>query len=56
MYITELITELQVLKAQYGDIEVTVENQQSFRIMLRVIDEVDQKTLQPTGKKAIVAE
>ena len=49
MYITELIAELQVLKAQYGDIQVTVKDQQSFRITLQVMDFVDPKTLLPVS-------
>lgn len=55
MYITELIAELQLLKAQYGDIQVTVTNQSSFRLNLAVVDELDPTTLQPT-RKIIVAE
>ena len=55
MYITELIDALQLMKAQYGDIQVSVKDQQSFRIELRVTDLVDPKTLQPIGK-IIVAE
>jgi len=55
MYITELISELQILKAQYGDIQVTVADQQWFRMTLTVVDQVDSKTLQPIGK-VIVAE
>jgi hypothetical protein len=50
MYITEFIAELQLLKAQYGDIQVTVKNQQSFKVTLSVVDEVDPRTLQPIGK------
>jgi hypothetical protein len=50
MYITELIAALQVIKAQYGDIEVVVPNQQSWRIQLTVVDDLDPKTAQPTGK------
>ena len=55
MYITELMTALQVLKVQYGDIQVTVKNQQSFQLTLSVVDEVDPKTLQPI-RKVIMAE
>ena len=55
MYITELISALQVIKAQYGDIQVTVTNQQSVQISLRVTDVVDPKTLEPIGK-TVVAE
>lgn len=50
MYITELIAALQVIKAQYGDIQVVVTNQQSWRIELTVVDDVDPKTVQPIGK------
>ncbi|MEQ1657634.1 MAG: hypothetical protein ABL896_02550 [Hylemonella sp.] len=50
MYITELIDELQLLKAQYGDIQVTVKEQQSFRLALKVEDELDPRTLQSVGK------
>lgn len=55
MYITELITALQVIKAQYGDIEVVIPNQKSFQIQLTVVDQVDPKTLQTIGK-AVQAE
>jgi hypothetical protein len=55
MFIEELIEELQLLKAQYGDIQVMVKDQQSFRLTLRVTDFFDPKTLQPTGK-IVVAE
>ena len=55
MYITELIGTLQVIKAQYGDIQVTVTNQQSYQLNLRVADVVDPTTLEPIGK-TVVAE
>lgn len=55
MYITELITALQVIKTQYGDIEVVIPNQKSFQIQLTVVDQLDPKTLQPIGK-AVQAE
>lgn len=54
MYITEPIAELQLIKVQYGDIQVTVKNQQSFRLALTVLDELDPQTLQPI-RKIIVA-
>ena len=55
MYITELISALQLIKAQYGDIQVAVKDQQSFQVSLRVTDVVDPKTLETIGK-AVVAE
>ena len=55
MYITELISALQVIKVQYGDIQVIVKDQRSFQITLQVIDVVDPKTLKPIGK-AVMAE
>jgi hypothetical protein len=55
MYITELISELQLLKIQYGDIQLAVKDQQSFRITLSVQDEVDPKTLQPIGKVVLLS-
>ena len=50
MYITEFIAALQVIKAQYGDIQVIVPNQQSFRVQLTVVDQVDPSTAQPIAK------
>lgn len=50
MYITEMIAELQLIKAQYGDIQIMVNNQQSFKVTLSVVDELDPKTLQPIEK------
>ena len=55
MYITELIGALQLIKAQYGDIQVIVKDQQSFQITLRVTDVVDPKTMEPIAK-AVMAE
>jgi hypothetical protein len=55
MYISELIDALQLLKVQYGDIQVTVKDQQAFRLELRVDDLLDPKTLLPVGK-VVVAE
>ncbi len=55
MYISEMIDALQLLKAQYGDIQVTVKDQQSFRLELRVDDLLDPKTLLPVGR-VVVAE
>ena len=54
MYITELVAQLQVLKAQYGDIQVIVKDQQSHDLHLTVIDEVDPRTLQPIAKVVMV--
>lgn len=53
MYISEIITELQIIKSLYGDIQVTVKDQECFRITLEVRDEVDPKTLEPTGKVVV---
>ena len=53
MYITELIMQLQVIKAQYGEIQVVVKDQQSFEVTLSVQDEVDPQTLQPVSKVVV---
>jgi hypothetical protein len=55
MYITELIDKLALYKAQYGDIEVTVKNQLSFQVSLRVIEVIDPETKKPIAK-ALIAE
>ena len=50
MYITELLDQLQLLKAQYGDIQVSVDDQRSFQLTLEVKDLLDPKTLQSIEK------
>lgn len=50
MYISELLSALQIARVQYGDIEVVVTDQKSFQITLEVVDRIDPKTLAPVSK------
>lgn len=54
MYITELLAKLELLKVQYGDIQVCVNNQQSFQLSCSVREEVDPQTLQPIAKVVVL--
>ena len=56
MYITELISALQLIKAQYGDIEVTVKGYLPHVLGAHVEDVVDPKTAQPIDKIVVLGQ
>lgn len=54
MLLSELLCELQLARARYGDIEVIIKDHQSFDLTLTAIEEVDPKTAQLAGKMLVL--